>query len=70
MNIIECVVFFFSYVRSRQIPLMFEHPQWGHVRVTRVRRAEIDDFSSSRKVFFFSSHYFSVLLWLHSSCAA
>lgn len=70
MNIIECVVFFFSYVRSRQIPLMFEHPHWGYVRVTRVRRAEIDDFSSSRKVLFFSSHSSSVLLWLHSSYAA
>lgn len=44
--------FFFSYVRSRQIPLMFERPQWGHVRVTRLRRAENDDFSSSRKVLF------------------
>lgn len=38
---------------------MFERPHWGYVRVTRVRRAEIDDFSSSRKVLFFSSHWSS-----------
>jgi hypothetical protein len=72
MNIIECVVscLFFPYVRSRQIPHMFERSQRGHVRVTRVRRAENDDFSSSRKVFFFYSHPSSRCCYSCIDCAA
>lgn len=66
MNIIDRVVFL-SFPMSALVryPLCSSVPSRGHVRVTRMRRAENAGFSSSRKVLSFSLHPSRCLLWLH-----
>lgn len=66
MNIIDRVVSL-SFPMSALVryPLCSSVPSRGHVRVTRVRRAENAGFSPSRKVLSISLHPSRCLLWLH-----